>query len=63
VPPDPAQLSSIATALDDLTARVTEIADGFSGSPREDLAASLYEVERNLATASSRMRRLLRDLG
>ena len=58
---DLAQLSAIATALDDLTTRVTSIADRFQGSPREDVAADLYDVERNLQAATRRVERLLRD--
>ena len=45
----PPQLSSLSTALDDLAERVTELADQYQGSPREDVAADLYEVERQLA--------------
>ena len=56
---DAAQLSSLATALGDLTDRITALADEFQGSPREDVAADLYEVERSLQAASRRMRTLL----
>lgn len=59
---DAAQLSSLSSALDDLTGRVTALADSLGGSPREDVAATLYEVERNLQAASTRMRQLLRSL-
>jgi len=59
---DPASLSSLSTALDDLTARVTGLADGLQGSPREDVAADLYEVERSLQAASRRLRSLLERL-
>ena len=58
---DLAQLSAIATSLDDLTKRVTAIADRFQGSPREDVAADLYDVERNLQAATRRVERLLRE--
>ena len=58
---DLAQLSSIATALGDLTHRVTAIADQFQGTPREDVAADLYDVERNLQAATRRVERLLRN--
>ncbi|MFL6206303.1 MAG: hypothetical protein ACJ739_13240 [Acidimicrobiales bacterium] len=56
---DTAQLSSLSTALDDLSKRVTELADQFQGSPREDVAADLYEVERHLASAGRRLRSVL----
>jgi hypothetical protein len=59
---DPAQLSSLSTALDDLTKRVTRLADELAGSPRQDVAASLYEVERLLGSASRRMTELVRQL-
>ena len=44
MPLDTAQLSSLSTALDDLAKRITDLADQFQGSPREDVAADLYEV-------------------
>ena len=56
---DTAQLSSLSTALEDLSQRVTQMADGYRGSPREDVAADLYEVERHLVAASRRLRVLL----
>jgi hypothetical protein len=59
---DPAQISSLSTSLDELTARVTALADGYQGSPREDVAADLYEVERNLKTAGRRLRALRQRL-
>jgi Mg2+ and Co2+ transporter CorA len=56
---DSAQLSSLSTALDDLSKRVTELADQFKASPREDVAADLYEVERHLVAAGRRLRAVL----
>ncbi|MET0903844.1 MAG: hypothetical protein ABWZ52_11435 [Acidimicrobiales bacterium] len=56
---DTARLSSLSTALDDLARRVTELADQHQGSPREDVAADLYEVERHLLAASRRLQALL----
>jgi Mg2+ and Co2+ transporter CorA len=56
---DTARLSSLSTALDDLARRVTELADQYQGSPREDVAADLYEVERHLIAASRRLQALL----
>ena len=47
-----AELSSLATALDELTRRVTAIADRYAGDRREDLAGELYHVERALVGAS-----------
>lgn len=62
MPLDAAGLSSLSTALDELTDRITAMADGFSGTPRDDLAADLYEVERNLQAAARRLHTLLDKL-
>jgi hypothetical protein len=59
---DPAHLSSLSTALDELAERVTVLADGFAGSPREDVASDLYEVERHLQAATRRLRALVARL-
>ena len=59
---DVAHLSSLSTALTDLTDRVTALADGYQGSPREDVASDLYDVERNLRAAERRLRALLHKL-
>ncbi|HLT15152.1 MAG TPA: hypothetical protein VK007_00500 [Acidimicrobiales bacterium] len=59
---DAAQLSSLSSALADLTERITALADGYQGSPREDVAADLYEVERHLQAADRRLRSLLTRL-
>jgi len=59
---DTAQLSSLSSALTDLTDRITALADGFQGTPREDVAADLYEVERHLQAADRRLRSLVDKL-
>lgn len=48
---DSAALSSIATALDDITTRIGDIAGRYEGTPRADVASDLYDVERALRTA------------
>ena len=48
MPLDTAHLSSLSTALDELAQRITTLADELLDSPREDVAADLYEVERHL---------------
>lgn len=53
------QLSSIATALDELTARVALIAEEMSGSGDEDSATTLFEVERSLIVACRRLNRMV----
>lgn len=57
-----AQLSSVHTALDELTVRVAETAESLSGSSRDDVATSLFEIERSLRTAGRRLEHLLNDL-
>jgi hypothetical protein len=56
---DRAVLSSVTTVLADLTERVTAMAESYAGTPREDVASDLFEVERALRTASRRLDRLL----
>ncbi|MCA1691844.1 MAG: hypothetical protein ABR540_09590 [Acidimicrobiales bacterium] len=50
-----AELSSIATALDELARRVTEIAERSTGTKDDWLAAELFQVERSLGEARRRM--------
>ena len=59
---DAAHLSSLSSALGDLTERLTVLADGYQASPREDVAADLYEVERHLQAANRRLRSLVDKL-
>jgi hypothetical protein len=54
-----AELSSVATALDELAQRVAAIGDGLSGEERDALRSDLFEVERALGTASRRLSRAL----
>ena len=54
-----AELSSLATALDELAGRVTAIAERLSGGDRDDVAVELFEVERALGGARRRLGRLL----
>jgi hypothetical protein len=56
------QLSSVHTALTELTRRVVELAETQSGSERDDVAAALFEVERSLNTANRRLERLVNQL-
>lgn len=59
---DRAALSALSTSLDELTSRITAIADSYKGTPRTDVADALYEVERSLLTAGRKLERLLRSL-
>jgi hypothetical protein len=54
-----AELSSIHTALEGLTARISGYADSLAGTDRDDLAAALYEVERSLSTAQRRLSKVV----
>ena len=54
-----AELSSLATALEELTTRITAIADLYAGDRRDELAADLYSVERALAGATRRLTKVI----
>ena len=56
---DVAQLSSLSTTLDQLVTQVAALAEGYQTSPREDVAADLFEVERSLQTAHRRIQKLV----
>ena len=53
-----AELSSLATALDELAHRVTTLAEGLADE-KEDLATELFEVERSLNGARRRLRKVV----
>jgi hypothetical protein len=53
------QLSTIASSLDDLTRRITELADSRADRPDDDVATELYEIERTLQHASRRLQRVI----
>lgn len=55
----PAELSSISTALDELSERIAKIADEMSRSGQNDIAHELFEVERALTPAQRRLTRLV----
>lgn len=57
---DLAALTSLATALDELTERLTSIASAHVTGTDEHLASDLFEVERSLRGASRRLERALR---
>jgi hypothetical protein len=52
-----AQLSSLATALDDLTRRITALAESHADTPDDGVAQDLYKVERALVEAHRRLAR------
>jgi hypothetical protein len=57
-----AELSSITTALDELTQRVTRIAERSAGTDLDWLATDLYEGERALREARRRLTRSVERL-
>ena len=57
-----ASLASTASSLDELTTRLTAVADELAGGPADDVAADLYEVERSLRTGARRLGAVLRRL-
>jgi len=54
-----AELSSIHTALEGLTQRISGFADSLAGTDRDDIASALYEVERSLSTAQRRLEKIV----
>ncbi len=60
------ELSSLATALEDLTKRVTAIAEGLANTQADWVAQELFAVERSLGAGHRRLLALndrLRKLG
>lgn len=57
-----AELGSLASSLDALVDRITELADGTEGTTDDDLRLALIEVERHLRSGGRRLERVLRDL-
>lgn len=55
---DGAALSSIASSLDDLTRRVTGIAERYQDTARDDVAVTLFEAERALVSARRRIEKV-----
>ena len=49
------ELSSVATALDDLTRRVTAIAEGLANTQADWVAQDLFAVERSLRAGLRRL--------
>jgi hypothetical protein len=59
---DRAELSALASTLDDLTTRITAVGDRYRGSTRPDVADGLYETERSLLTAARQLERVMRSM-
>jgi hypothetical protein len=53
-----AELSSVASSLEELLGRISRIAEGMSSEEREVVGPDLFEVERSLRAARQRVSRL-----
>jgi hypothetical protein len=53
------ELSSLSTALSELTKRVTAMADDANRDGRDALAIDLFEIERSLSGAQRRLVKLV----
>jgi hypothetical protein len=54
-----AELSSVATSLEELQGRISRIAAGLSSEEREVVGPDLFEVERALRSARRRVSRIV----
>lgn len=54
-----AELSSLATGLDEITRRLTAIAEGYQQARRDDVASDLFAVESLLDTARRRLEKVV----
>ena len=59
---DVAELSSIANSLEDILRRIDQLSRRYEGTPREDDAIRLRDVERGLGSALRRLEAAVRDL-
>ena len=57
-----AELSSLETAIRELSERITVAADELVGTKQEDVALDLHDVERSLKTAQRRIARAAQGL-
>jgi hypothetical protein len=53
------ELSSLASALEDLTKRIADIAEHYGRVDRDDLAAELYAAERAIIGARRRLTKVI----
>ena len=56
------ELSSISNDLEGLTKRIASLAEQFNGTERDDLASSLFDVERGLIGARRRLEQVVNAL-
>ncbi len=55
-----AELATVSTQIDELVARVTEVAERYHGTDEDAVAVRLFEVERSLMGASRSLRSAMR---
>jgi hypothetical protein len=55
---NPAELSSMSSTLDELTRRVSALAEEAAAADQDDLATELFGIERALTGALRRLRKL-----
>jgi hypothetical protein len=56
-----AELGSISSTIEQLIERLDQMATNLDGTPREDVANGLHDVERSLRASYRRLERLMRD--
>jgi hypothetical protein len=56
-----AELAPIATGLEELTQRITDIAEQYRAGSDDQLSTELFEIERSLQQAARRLDRLVRE--
>jgi len=56
------ELSSVNTRLQELTERITHLAEQLSGTERDAVAQELFEVERVVQAAARRLEKLVAEL-
>jgi hypothetical protein len=56
-----AELAPLATALDELTQRITDLAERYRTGTDDRVSTELFEIERTLQQASRRLDRLVRE--
>lgn len=57
---DMAELSTVATQIEDLVSRIAEVAERYHGGDEDAVAVRLFEVERSLMSASRNLRSAMR---
>jgi hypothetical protein len=58
-----AEMSSLATALDEITRRISDHAEAADAAKDEEVASELFAIERSLTSANRRLARLTVAIG